>query len=87
MGARDDQFLVPLSALYEKAGEPAIWQVDTRSAKVHLAPVTVEQYAETGALISQGLVADAWIVTAGVHRLREGEVINPIDSLNRRVTF
>ena len=86
-GARDGQFLVPLSALYEKAGEPAIWQVDTRSAKVHLAPVTVEQYAETGALISQGLVADAWIVTAGVHRLREGEVINPIDSLNRRVTF
>jgi multidrug efflux system membrane fusion protein len=85
--ARDDQFLIPLSALYEKAGEPAIWQVDTKSGKVHLVPVTVEQYAESGALVSRGLAGSTWIVTAGVHRLLEGEVISPIDSLNRHVTF
>jgi hypothetical protein len=36
---------------------------------------------------NNGLEPENWIVTAGVHRLREGEVINPIDSLNRRVSF
>ena len=81
------QFLVPLSAVYEKDGAPAIWQVDTKSAKVHLSPVAVVRYAESGALIGEGLSASQWIVTAGVHRLREGEVIRPIDSMNRRVVF
>jgi multidrug efflux system membrane fusion protein len=81
------QFLVPLSALYEKDGKPAIWQVDAKSATVHLTPVEVAQYAESGALIGEGLGARQWIVTAGVHRLREGEVIRPIDAQNRRVVF
>jgi multidrug efflux system membrane fusion protein len=81
------QFLVPLSALHEKDGKPAIWQVDVASTKVHLTPVEVAQYAEGGALIGGGLSARQWIVTAGVHRLREGEVIRPIDALNRRVVF
>jgi multidrug efflux system membrane fusion protein len=85
--ATDNQFLVPLSALYEKDGKPAIWQVDPRNGKVHLSQVSVEHYAETGALITQGLAAKDWIVTAGVHRLREGEAINPIDALDRRVSF
>ena len=85
--AQEGQFIVPLSALYEKDGKPAIWQVDTKTRKVHLSQIDVDQYAETGALVSNGLIAKAWIVTAGVHRLREGETINPIDSLNRSVTF
>ncbi len=81
------QFLVPLSAVYEKDGKPALWNVDPSTRKVHLTPVGVEKFGETDALISNGLSAKAWIVTAGVHRLREGEVISPIDALNRRVTF
>ncbi len=81
------EFTIPLSALYEKDGEPAVWQVDPGTRKIHLSPVVVDRYAESGALISDGLKADAWIVTAGVHRLREGEEINPIDSLNRRISF
>ncbi len=81
------QFRVPLSAIYEKDGKPALWNVDPSTRKVHLTPVGVEKFGETDALISNGLSAQAWVVTAGVHRLREGEVINPIDALNRRVTF
>ncbi|MEO7934788.1 MAG: efflux RND transporter periplasmic adaptor subunit [Dokdonella sp.] len=81
------QFVVPLSAIYEKDGKPALWSVDPSTGKVHLTPVGVEKFGETDALISNGLSAQAWIVTAGVHRLREGEVISPIDALNRRVTF
>lgn len=81
------EFSIPLSALYEKDGGPAIWQVDPATLRIHLTPVVVDRYAESGALVSDGLTADTWIVTAGVHRLREGEQINPIDSLNRRVSF
>lgn len=81
------QVLIPLSALYEKDGAPAIWLVDPATSKVHLSPVELENYGESGALINDGLDPESWIVTAGVHRLREGEVINPIDELNRRVTF
>lgn len=85
--AGSGEFVIPLSALYEKDGEPAIWQVDPGTRKIHLSPVVVDRYAESGALVSAGLVANTWIVTAGVHRLREGEEINPIDSLNRRISF
>ena len=81
------QFLVPLSAVYEKDGKPALWNVDPSTREVHLTPVGVEKFGETDALISNGLSAQSWIVTAGVHRLREGEVISPVDALNRRVTF
>ncbi|MEZ5461420.1 efflux RND transporter periplasmic adaptor subunit [Dokdonella sp.] len=83
----EHQVRVPLSALYEKDGEPAIWLVDPNTSKVHLTAVELQNYGESGALINNGLESESWIVTAGVHRLREGEVINPIDDLNRRVTF
>ncbi|MGB0135446.1 efflux RND transporter periplasmic adaptor subunit [Dokdonella sp.] len=85
--SNDNQVLIPLSALYEKNGEPAIWLVDPVTRQVHLSPVELQSFGERGALINNGLESESWIVTAGVHRLREGEVINPIDDLNRRVSF
>ena len=85
--AQADHWLVPLSALYEKDGKPALWQVDPLSRQVHLTAVDVERYGEDGALIAGGLTARNWIVTAGVHRLREGEVVNPVDTENRPITF
>lgn len=85
--AADARFSVPLSAVYEKEGKAALWQVDPATRAVHLIPVTIDKFGETAALISAGVAAQAWIVTAGVHRLREGEIINPIDASNRRVSF
>ncbi|HET9034288.1 MAG TPA: efflux RND transporter periplasmic adaptor subunit [Dokdonella sp.] len=81
------RFIVPLSAVYEKEGKAALWQFDTATRKVHLTPVVVDKFDETVAFISEGLVVQTWIVTAGVHRLREGEVVSPIDAQNRRVSF
>lgn len=83
----EGRYVVPLSAVYEKDGKPALWQFDTATRKVHLTPVAIDKFYETDALISEGLDAQAWIVTAGVHRLREGEIISPIDARNRRVSF
>lgn len=85
--ANDGSFQVPLSAVYERDGKPALWQFDPGSGKVHLQPVVIASYVENGALVSSGMARDGWIVTAGVHRLREGETVKPIDALNKPLSF
>ena len=83
--AKAQQALIPLSALYEQAGKPAVWLVDTKTHQVHLTPVNVAAYREQGVALDGGVSAQQWIVTAGVHKLRDGEAIAPIDSSNRPV--
>ena len=71
---------VPLSALYVKAGVTGVWLI-AADGKVALKPVTVLQYRETNAFIKPetgGVKAGDTIVAAGVHKLREGEVVKPI---------
>jgi len=72
---------VPLSALYIRnsgAGtETGVWQIGA-DGRVSLKPVTVIQYRENAALIRGGVKAGDVIVAAGVHKLREGEVVKPI---------
>ena len=72
---------VPLSALYVKNGSvgavTGVWQI-AADGKVSLKPVTVIQYRENAALIRGGVKIGDVIVAAGVHKLREGEVVKPI---------
>lgn len=82
IGANDAETIsVPLSALYLKNGgaEPVtgVWQIG-KDGKVSLKPVTVIQYKENAALIKGGVKIGDMIVAAGVHKLREGEVVKPI---------
>jgi len=79
--------LIPLSALHEKGGAPAVWVVDVKTHQVHLAPVDVAAYREQGVLLAGGVDAQQWIVTAGVHKLRDGEAISPVDPQNRPVAL
>jgi multidrug efflux system membrane fusion protein len=81
------QWIVPLSALYEREGKPAVWVVDAKTRQVRLAPVTVAAYREQGAALSTGIGAQDWIVTAGVHKLLEGQAIAPVDAQNRPVSL
>ena len=81
------QTLVPLTALYETAGKPAVWIVDARTHQVHLAPVDVAAYREQGVMLTAGVEPKQWIVTAGVHKLRDGDAITPVDAANRPVTL
>ena len=78
---------LPLSALTQHQGRPAVWVVDKRSAKVHLTPVTVGAYREDGVPVLSGLAPTDWVVAAGAHLLQEGEQIAPIDRNNRPVTL
>jgi len=71
--------LLPLTSLYRKDGGAAVWVYDPNAQKVTLRPVTVGQYREDGVLVTSGLAPGEWIVTAGVHKLREGEVVRPYE--------
>ncbi|MEP7154904.1 MAG: efflux RND transporter periplasmic adaptor subunit [Betaproteobacteria bacterium] len=78
IGTNDAETLaVPLSALYVKGNTTGVWQI-AADGKVSLKPVTVVQYRENAALIKGGIKSGDVIVAAGVHKLREGEVVKPI---------
>jgi len=78
VGAADsDTLAVPLSSLYVKGAITGVWQI-ANDGRVSLKPVTVLQYKENVALIKGGVKAGDLIVAAGVHKLREGEVVKPV---------
>ena len=81
------QTLIPLSALYERTGQAAVWVVDKHTHQVHLSPVDVASYREQGVVVTAGVEPQQWIVTAGVHKLREGDPVTPVDSINRPVAL
>ena len=76
---------VPLSALHADEGRPALWVVDPATGTVSLRPVEIGPYGEDRVPVLAGIEPDDWIVTAGVHLLREGQAIVPIDRDNRRL--
>ena len=64
---------LPLSAIYQTGGTPAVWLVG-EDGKVSLHEVEVEGYDGNDVLV-QGLSGDALVVTAGVHKLHEGDEV------------
>jgi RND family efflux transporter MFP subunit len=68
------RIVVPLAALFQKGERPAVWVIDKENA-VSLRPVSVERYADEGAVIGSGIEAGETIVTAGVSKLTAGEKI------------
>lgn len=77
---------VPLSAIQRGAdGTTALWVVDPATRKLKSLPVKLGAYAEDRAPVLSPLPADAWIVAAGGHLLREGQAVTPVDRQNRPV--
>ena len=71
---------VPLSAIYVRDKTTGVWLI-AADGKVALKEVTVIQYRETSAIVkaANGSIKPGdIIVAAGVHKLREGEVVKPI---------
>ena len=73
--------LLPLSAIARRGDDAAVWVVDPKSSQVKLRPVTVGQFREDGVTISKGLDPGDIVVTAGVHKLRENQVVKHVASL------
>jgi RND family efflux transporter MFP subunit len=65
--------VLPGSALFDKAGQPAVWVVDTQTGELGLKPVVIGRYETDRVIVSTGLVKGDIVVTAGVNRLRENQ--------------
>lgn len=81
--AAADALSVPLSALVEVGGKPAVWVVE--AGRVRPVPVQAGPYGEAEVPVLSGLDPDDWVVISGVHLLREGEAVLPVDRDNRPV--
>jgi multidrug efflux system membrane fusion protein len=77
---------VPLAAVQRGARDAtALWVVEPATRKLHLTPVQLGPFGEDSAPVLRGVAADAWIVAAGGHLLREGQLVQPVDRDNRPV--
>lgn len=72
--------VVPLTSIYHKDGQAAVWRFDPASGQVALAPVAISQYREDGVVLTSGVASGDWIVAAGVHKLVPGQVVRPYDA-------
>ncbi|HTO49042.1 MAG TPA: efflux RND transporter periplasmic adaptor subunit [Burkholderiales bacterium] len=66
---------LPLTALAQVDGKPAVWVVDPQTSKVNLRPVAIGAYREDGVTVRDGLRPGEVVVTAGVHKLLPGETV------------
>lgn len=82
---QNTSLLVPMSALTEINDNPAVWVINNKTGKIQKRLVTVQRYGTQYAEISKGLSQNEWIVPVGVHLLREGEVVQAVDTSNRPV--
>ncbi len=76
---------VPLSAVSSEAEQSFVWVIDPQTRTVQRRPVHMGSYQHERVSILDGLNADDWVVAAGVHMLREGQQVQPVDRDNRSI--
>jgi multidrug efflux system membrane fusion protein len=75
--AGEETAYIPLSAIYQSGATPAVWIV--RNGKAALRPVKTGEFGDEQVQVLEGLRDGDIIVTAGVHKLREGEKVRAGD--------
>ncbi len=77
---------VPLTAIFQKGNQPAVWKVMQSGTPgggadntVTLQPVSVAAYTDGGAVVTEGLAGGEQIVAAGVNLLTAGEKVRIAD--------
>jgi RND family efflux transporter MFP subunit len=73
---QDDATSIPLSALYQTGDTPNVWVVNNDT--VRLRPVKIGVFGNDQVQILSGLNSGDVLVTAGVHKLREGQKVKVI---------
>jgi len=76
--------VLPLTALYQQDGKPAVWIFDPGTQKVSLRPVEIGPYREDGVVIRTGINVGDLVVTAGVHKLTAGQTVRPYEGAQPR---
>lgn len=64
---------IPLSAIYQTGDTPNVWVV--QNGTVSLRPITVGHLGDNQVEVLEGLQTGDVVVTAGVHKLREGQKV------------
>jgi RND family efflux transporter MFP subunit len=67
--------LLPWGALFEIAGKPAVWVIDSRSTTVSLKPIVLSRFTKDRIVVADGLLAGEVVVSAGVQLLRPGQKV------------
>ncbi|MCK7593445.1 efflux RND transporter periplasmic adaptor subunit [Pseudomarimonas salicorniae] len=76
---------VPLPAVTADAGRHYVWVVDPQTLAVQRREVSIGPFLDQAVPVTSGLEAGEWVVAAGVHLLREGQKVRPVDRDNRPV--
>jgi len=73
---------LPLSALFDQGGGPAVYVADALSGAITLKPVSVKAYESNDVLISGGVEEGVKVVTLGVQKLNPAERVKVVSSLS-----
>jgi multidrug efflux pump subunit AcrA (membrane-fusion protein) len=65
--------LLPLAAIYQDGDTPQVWVVGADNT-VSLKPVEVRDFSDNQVIV-HGLDPSDVVVTAGVHKLRQGQLV------------
>lgn len=69
---------VPLSSIFQRGTQPAVWVIDRDTGTVELRPVAIARWRDDTAAILSGVKEGELIATAGVHKLETGQKVKPL---------
>lgn len=78
-----EALLLPLTAISASEGEAWVLKLDPATHRVQRSTVRVGAFSETSVPVLQGLTASDWVVAGGIHLLRDGQEVRPVDRDNR----
>lgn len=67
--------VLPSASLFDRSGTPAVWVVNRESSVITLKTVAIERYEADRVIVAYGLEKGEIVVTAGVNRLRENQIV------------
>lgn len=68
---------IPLTAVYQTGDLPQVWII--REGKAHLQAVVISGWGDNAVQVTDGLADGDVLITAGVHKISEGQQVEPLD--------
>ncbi|MGF6478504.1 efflux RND transporter periplasmic adaptor subunit [Paraburkholderia sp. JPY419] len=76
-------FTLPVTALFHKGDNPAVWVVRKGSDTLELRPVTIQRYDERTVSLSAGLHDGDRVILQGVHAVSSGQQVQVVPPLHQ----
>jgi len=78
---------LPLTAVSAEDGLSFVWVVDPADQRLRKTLVQTGAFRQDSVPVLSGVGENQWVVAAGVHLLREGQRVLPVDRDNRPITM